>query len=105
MEMCCTAASACGPGQPDVAHVADVEDADAGAHGHVLGDDAAADGCGIFDRHVPAVEFDHLRAHLAMDGVQRSFADVTVMPAGIASTEDKIDLNQRAVAELLGWCD
>jgi hypothetical protein len=25
-----------------------------------------------------------------------------VMPAGIASAEDKIDLNQRAVAELLG---
>ena len=62
-------------GQADVAHVADVEDADAGAHRHVLVDDAAAERGGIFDRHVPAVELHHLRAHLAMDGVQRGFAD------------------------------
>jgi hypothetical protein len=75
MEMCCTAASACGPRQANVAHVADVEDARAGAHRHVLVDDAAADGRGILHGHVPAVELDHLRAHLAMDGVERCLAD------------------------------
>src|SRR5207302_2786233 len=29
----------------------------------------------ILDWHVPAIELHHLRAHLAMDGVQSSFAD------------------------------
>jgi hypothetical protein len=38
----------------------------------VLGDDAARGG--IFYRHVPAVEFDHPRAHLAMDSIKRGFA-------------------------------
>jgi hypothetical protein len=61
--------------QAYVTHVADIEDADPGAHCHMLGDDAAAQRCGVFDRHVPAIEFHHLRTHLAMDGVQRSFAD------------------------------
>src|SRR5262249_31801209 len=32
-------------------------------------------GRGIFDRHVPAIEFDHLGAHLAMDSIQRGLAD------------------------------
>ena len=41
-----------GPAQLDFAHVADVEDADAGAHGHVLGNQAAR----VFHRHVPAAE-------------------------------------------------
>src|SRR5215472_12842077 len=59
----------------DVAHVADVEDADARANGHVLVDDAAADSGGVFDWHVPAVELHHLCAHPAMDGVQRRFAN------------------------------
>ncbi len=59
-------------GDADVAHVADVEDADAGAHRQVLLHQAA-DG-GIFHRHVPAVEVDHFRAHLAMDGIQRGLA-------------------------------
>ena len=63
------------PGQANVAHVADVENTHAGAHGHVLVDNSAADGRGILHRHVPAVEFHHLRAHLAMDSVQRSFSD------------------------------
>ncbi len=62
-----------GPGQADVAHVADVEDAHAGAHRIVLGDDAARGR--VFDRHVPAIEFDHLGAHLAMDSVERGLAD------------------------------
>jgi hypothetical protein len=47
----------------------------AGAHRHVLVDNTAANRRGIFHRHVPAIEVDHLRAHLAMDGVQRGLAD------------------------------
>ena len=57
----------------DVAHVADVEDAHAGAHSIMLGDDAA--GRGILDRHVPAIEFDHLRAHRTMNGIKCGLAD------------------------------
>jgi hypothetical protein len=41
----------------------------------VFVDDAASDGRRIFDRHVPAIELDHLRAHLAMDGVERGLAN------------------------------
>ena len=63
------------PGQTDIAHVADIEYSDAGAHGQVLIDDAATYRRGVFDRHIPTVELDHLRAHLAMDGIQRGFAD------------------------------
>ena len=59
----------------DVAHVADVEDANAGAHRHVLVDDSAAHRRRIFDRHVPAVEVDHLCPHLAMDSIQSGLAD------------------------------
>ena len=59
--------------EADVTHVADVEDADAGAHRVVLGHDAA--GGRVFDGHVPAIEFNHLGAHLAVDGVQRGLAD------------------------------
>ena len=65
-----------GPGQSDIAHVADVKNADAGAHRHVLGDNAAPDRRWVFHRHVPAVKLHHLRAHLAMDGVQRGLAHV-----------------------------
>ena len=49
------------PANFDLAHVADVEQAHALAHGVVLIDDA-----GVVDRHVPAAEIDHLRAHSAM---------------------------------------
>jgi hypothetical protein len=35
----------------------------------VLGDYAASDRRRIFDWHVPAIKFHHLRAHLAMDGI------------------------------------
>jgi hypothetical protein len=62
-------------GQSDISHVADVKNTDAGADGHVLVDDAASDRSGVFDRHVPAVKLNHLRAHLAMDGVQGGLAD------------------------------
>jgi hypothetical protein len=41
----------------DLAHVADVEQAGARAHGHVFGDDA-----GVFDRHIPAAEGHHAGA-------------------------------------------
>jgi hypothetical protein len=61
-------------GEADVPHMADVEDADAPAHRHVLIDDAAADGSRIFDRHIPSVELDHFCAHLSMDSVQRGLA-------------------------------
>ena len=69
MEMRCTAASDARAAELDVAHVADVKDADAGAHGHVLGGEA-----GVFDRHVPAAEVDHLGAELAMNRVECCFA-------------------------------
>ena len=60
-------------GDADVAHVADVEDADAVADGEVLLHQSA-DG-GVLHRHVPAVEIDHFRAHLAMDGIQSGLAN------------------------------
>ncbi len=58
-----------GAAELDLAHVADVEEADAGAHRHVLGDQAAA-GTGIFDGHVPAAEVDHLGLECAVRGVE-----------------------------------
>ena len=61
------------PRDADVAHVADIEDAHAVAHRQVLLHQAAHRG--IFHRHVPAVEVDHLRAHLAMDRIQGSLAN------------------------------
>ena len=61
------------PGQADVAHVADVENAHAGAHRIVLGHDAARGR--VFHGHVPAIEFDHFGAHLAMDRMERGLAD------------------------------
>ena len=70
MRMCCTASSEPRPAKLDVAHVADVEEAHAGAHGHVLGDQAR-----ILDRHIPAAEVDHLRAKPSMQAVQWSFAE------------------------------
>ena len=57
-----------GAAQLDFTHVADVEDADARAHGHVLGNQA-----GVFHRHVPAAKVDHLGAALAMSWVERCF--------------------------------
>src|SRR5581483_11973587 len=59
--------------QANVAHVAHIEEANAVSDRIVLGDDAAAGG--ILDGHVPAVEFDHLGAHLAVDGMERGLAD------------------------------
>jgi folate-binding Fe-S cluster repair protein YgfZ len=53
----------------DLAHVRDVEQAGGLAHGQVLGDQP-----GVLDRHLPAREGDHLRAHLAMDRGERSAA-------------------------------
>ena len=58
-----------GAAKLDLAHVAHVEQAHAGAHGHVLGDQAAA-GAGIFDRHVPSAEVHHLGLERAMRGVE-----------------------------------
>jgi hypothetical protein len=53
--------------------VTDIEDADAVANRQVLGDQSA--GFGILDWHIPAVELDHLRAHLPMHGIEGRFAD------------------------------
>ena len=61
-----------GAAELDFAHVADVEEADAGAHGHVLGNKAAA-GAWVFDRHVPAAEVDHFGFEGAMRGVECGF--------------------------------
>ena len=58
--------------QADVAHVADVENSDAGADCIVLANDAAHRG--IFNRHIPAVEVDHLCAHLPMGAIESSLA-------------------------------
>ena len=58
-----------GAAELDLAHVAHVEEADAGAHGHVLRNEAAA-GAWIFDRHVPAAEVDHFRFEGAVRGVE-----------------------------------
>ena len=48
----------------------DVEEADGGADGHVLGDQA-----GVFDGHVPAAEVDHLGLVGAVGGVEGGFAE------------------------------
>ena len=58
-----------GAAELDFAHVADVEETDAGAHGHVLGNEAAA-GAGVFDGHVPAAEVDHPGFEGAVRGVE-----------------------------------
>ncbi len=55
----------------DFAHVAHVKEPHAGAHCHVLGDQAPAR-AGIFDRHVPAAEIHHLGLQGAVCGVQGS---------------------------------
>ena len=62
-------------GESNVAHVADVKNAHAGAHRHVLGNDSAANRSRVFNRHIPAVEIDHLRAQGAVSGVERGFAN------------------------------
>src|SRR5438309_9538843 len=50
--------------------MANVEDASGSPHCHVLGDNP-----GILNRHVPAIEIDHLRAQLSVSGIERGFAD------------------------------
>src|SRR5208282_3645563 len=58
--------------QANIPHMRDIEDAYASANRIVLGNNASRGR--VFDRHVPAIEFDHLRAHLAMNGVERGLA-------------------------------
>ncbi len=59
-----------GAAELDVAHVGDVEEADGGADGHVLGDEA-----GVLDGHVPAAEVDHFGFVAAVGGVEGGFAE------------------------------
>src|SRR5579871_1170150 len=54
---------------PDIAHVADVEDPNAVAHSFVLGHQATARR--ILDGHIPTAEIDHFRAQFAVKRVQR----------------------------------
>jgi hypothetical protein len=56
----------------DVTHVTHVKNAHAIAHCEMFGNQAAM--LRILHRHVPAVEVDHLGAHLAMDGIQSGFS-------------------------------
>ena len=58
-----------GPAKLDLAHVTHIKQPDAGAHRHMLGDQAAT-GTGIFNRHVPSAEVDHLGFKCAMGGVE-----------------------------------
>src|SRR5262249_14993232 len=53
--------------------MADIEDAPARAYAIVFRHDPAR--AGILHRHIPSIKFDHLGAHLAMDGIQRGLAD------------------------------
>jgi hypothetical protein len=59
-----------GAAELDLAHVANVEQAHAGAHGHVFGDEAAA-GTWIFDGHIPAAKVHHLGFEGAVRRVER----------------------------------
>ncbi len=54
------------PGDLDLAHVADIEEARPLADRGVLGRNA-----GVLDRHVPAAKRNHLSARRAMTGVER----------------------------------
>ena len=58
----CSAVERAGPVHLELAHVRDVEEPDALAHGAVLLEDAR-----VLDRHLPAAEVDQLRAELAME--------------------------------------
>ncbi len=58
------------PGDLDFAHVADVEDAGAFAHRHVLRDDAR-----VLHGHVPAAKGDHLGARGPVTSVERRFLE------------------------------
>ncbi len=65
-----------GAAELDFAHVAHVEEADAGADGHVLPNQSNAEavaGGGVFDRHVPAAEVDHLGFEGAVRRVECGF--------------------------------
>ena len=53
--------------EADFAHVADVKEANASAHGQVLGDQAAT-GAGILDRHIPAAKVHHFGLQRAVRG-------------------------------------
>src|SRR5580698_2227728 len=82
--------------QPNIPHVTDIENAHTRTHRVVLGNNPARRR--VFHRHVPAIELHHLRAHLAMDGVQCRLADYR--PGGFSGGQ--FLLNQKAVAWAAG---
>ena len=105
MEMCCTAASACGPARrmspmwltskmptPVRTAMCSLMMPQPMAAGYSTG----------MSQPLNSTIFAPIWRWTAFSAVLRM---LLVMPAGVASTEDKIDLNQRAVAGLLGWCD
>ncbi len=57
------------PAKLDLAHVAHVEQAHAGAHGKVLGNQAAA-WTRVLDRHIPSAKVHHFGFERAMRGVE-----------------------------------
>ena len=59
---------------PDVAHVADIENANTRAHRFMFCDQPAARG--ILDGHIPAAEIHHFRAQTAVHRVQRASCEV-----------------------------
>src|SRR5579864_1710395 len=74
----------------DVAHVADVKESDRGANGHVLVDDAAANGRGVLtgmSQPLKSTIFAPIWRWTAFRAVLRM--------VGVASTEDNRDLNHK----------
>jgi len=58
-------------GNANVAHMANVKNADAGANGLMFGDQPT--GGRILNRHIPATEIHHFCAQTAVHGIQRCF--------------------------------
>ena len=69
----------------ELAHVRDVEEPDALAHGAVLLEDA-----GVLDGHLPAAEVDQLRAELAVQVVERRALERGGAAAGAAIGKGKL---------------
>ncbi len=77
------------PRNPYIPHMADVKNPHSRPHRHMLRNNPA-----VFHRHVPAVEIDHLGAHLSMDRIKRGGADIR----HVGRDSGQKDLDQRS-----GW--